>query len=57
MTQTTKKDYTAPNLELVLVKMEESVAAGSANIIPTDLNQQAYEQWETNPEETRPVNW
>ncbi len=52
-----KKEYTAPQLEINFVGMEESIAAGSANIVPTDLNQQVYEQWDTKPEVTEEIIW
>ncbi|MDE5430987.1 hypothetical protein KRE40_02070 [Elizabethkingia meningoseptica] len=57
MNKKQKKEYKAPKLELTLVKMEEGIANGSARVVPTDINQKVYEQWDTNPEDTRPVNW
>ncbi|HFK5571596.1 hypothetical protein [Elizabethkingia meningoseptica] len=57
MNETQKKEYTAPQLEINFVGMEESIAAGSANIVPTDLNQQVYEQWDTKPEVTEEIIW
>ncbi|MCL1674474.1 hypothetical protein [Elizabethkingia meningoseptica] len=57
MSKKQKKEYTPPKLELTLVKMEEGIANGSAKVVPTDINQKVYEQWETNPEDKQDVIW
>ncbi|WP_407481827.1 hypothetical protein [Elizabethkingia meningoseptica] len=57
MNETQKKEYTAPQMEVTLINMEEGVAAGSARVVPTDLNDKVYEQWDTNTEDTRPFDW
>ncbi|MDE5490996.1 hypothetical protein [Elizabethkingia meningoseptica] len=57
MSKKQKKEYTPPKMELTLVKMEEGIANGSAKVVPTDINQKVYEQWETNPEDKQDVIW
>ena len=44
-------------VEAVHVKMEEGIANGSARVVPTDINQKVYEQWDTIPEDKHDVNW
>ncbi len=57
MNKIQKKEYVAPQFELNVVKMEEGIANGSAKVVPTDINQKVYEQWETNPEDKQDVIW
>ncbi|WP_407481825.1 hypothetical protein [Elizabethkingia meningoseptica] len=57
MNETQKKEYTTPKLELTIITMEEGIANGSARVVPTDINQKVYEQWDTNPEDKHDVNW
>ncbi|HFK5571636.1 TPA: hypothetical protein ACG0AO_003465 [Elizabethkingia meningoseptica] len=57
MNEIQKKEYVAPQFELNVVKMEEGIATGSAKVVPTNTSGEVYEQWDTNPQDTRPIDW
>ncbi|WP_336665135.1 hypothetical protein [Elizabethkingia meningoseptica] len=44
-------------MELTIIAMEEGIANGSARVVPTDINQKVYEQWDTTPEDKQDIDW
>lgn len=52
-----KRPYESPEIQLVCVELEHSIAAGSAAINPHDMNNQVLEEWEVDPDDNRTINW
>lgn len=57
MNEKQKKEYVAPHVEITFVIMEEGIAAGSARVLPTNINEEVLEEWEVSPEDKRPIVW
>ncbi|AJW65291.1 hypothetical protein VO54_03866 [Elizabethkingia miricola] len=52
-----KKKYEAPKIEVVLVKMEQGIAAGSATVSPLDtVNGTVKEEWDTE-DQSGTIEW
>lgn len=41
------KEYLSPQIDVLVVEMENGIAAGSATTVPTDTNQQIQEDWDS----------
>ncbi|AMR40349.1 hypothetical protein A4C56_02755 [Elizabethkingia anophelis] len=41
------KEYLSPQIDVLIVEMENGIAAGSATTVPTDTNQQIQEDWDS----------
>ncbi|HFK5529536.1 TPA: hypothetical protein ACGZ92_002557 [Elizabethkingia anophelis] len=52
-----KKEYVPPKLNLVYIEMEQGIAAGSANVQPTDINNQVKEDWDTAQDVNNTIDW
>ncbi|RBI91965.1 hypothetical protein DSC47_11890 [Elizabethkingia miricola] len=52
-----KAKYIPPLLHVIEVEMEYGIAAGSAQTVSPDLNGKVKDEWETAPNDDRPVEW
>lgn len=52
-----RKIYDSPKLELIMLQMEEGIAAGSARVVLTDQTGDVIEEWETGTDRTNDINW
>lgn len=53
-----KLPYEAPEITVLSVELEHSIAAGSALVMPENhLNNQVLEEWYVDPDEERTINW
>lgn len=55
--ETEKKDYIAPELEVIRVEMEQGIAAGSATVNPADNNNEIKDEWEKDPDNNNSMDW
>lgn len=53
----TKKTYTSPTLEVQIIEFEQCIAVGSATVIPVDSSTAVQDEWETELNDTRTINW
>ncbi|MCT4139116.1 hypothetical protein [Elizabethkingia anophelis] len=51
------KEYIAPSIEITYVEMEQGIAAASATVIPTNVNGDVSQQWETDVDTTGNYDW
>ena len=60
-TKTGKKisttNYASPRMQVVKVYLEQSIAAGSAKIWPTDTSHVVQEEWEIGEDRTTDLPW
>jgi hypothetical protein len=56
-TKTQKKEYVAPVFTAISVQMEASIAAGSANVQPTDSNQDVKSEWNNGGDKNGSTGW
>ncbi|WP_343566088.1 hypothetical protein [Sphingobacterium sp.] len=52
-----KKKYVAPRLAATSVAMEASIAAGSANVQPTNSNQEVKSEWNNEGDKNGSMAW
>lgn len=51
-----KKHYTSPTITIESIKIEHSIAAGSAQVIPFE-NNEANHHWDNNITDDRELYW
>ncbi|MBB6131653.1 hypothetical protein [Mucilaginibacter lappiensis] len=54
-----KHKYVAPTLEVLLIKLEQGIAVGSAsaNVTPTDASNNVQDSWGADTDDNRTINW
>ncbi|WP_407481754.1 hypothetical protein [Elizabethkingia meningoseptica] len=52
-----KSAYIAPTLEVIIIKMEQGIAAGSATVKPGNLSGTISHEWDTDPERDETIDW
>lgn len=57
MNNTAKKDYTSPKVEVCDIMLERGFVAGSAVIRPMNPSNQIVDEWDTEDNETKSINW
>lgn len=57
MKKDSKKEYETPTIGVVHLEMEQGIAAGSAVVRPTDVNNEVFEEWQVDPDDERIINW
>ncbi|HAY3541094.1 hypothetical protein [Elizabethkingia anophelis] len=56
-TQERKKVYSPPTIDIILVEMEQGIAAQSSSIISTDVDNEIYEEWKDIKEISTEFDW
>lgn len=57
MSNPSKRPYESLSLTVLQIEIEQSIAAGSANVTPINSNQQVMEEWEEDPTDNRTIVW
>lgn len=52
-----KKEYVSPEIEVSYVEAEEGIATGSALVLPPDSAGDVQEQWDSDSNDGRTVDW
>ncbi|PUB26354.1 hypothetical protein C8J95_11137 [Elizabethkingia sp. YR214] len=52
-----KQEYITPRVSLLLMEMEQGIAAGSARVLPSNSGGQVQEEWTTDPDDNRTIEW
>lgn len=52
-----KQEYITPRVSLLLMEMEQGIAAGSARVLPPNSGGQVQEEWTTDPDDNRTIEW
>ncbi|MCT4216652.1 hypothetical protein HZP46_14410 [Elizabethkingia anophelis] len=52
-----KEEYVSPEVETSLVEVEEGIATGSARVLPPDFGGNVQEQWDSDSDDSRTVEW
>jgi len=52
-----KQEYITPRVSLLLMEMEQGIAAGSARVLPQNSGGQVQEEWTTDPDDNRTIEW
>ncbi|MBB6131645.1 hypothetical protein [Mucilaginibacter lappiensis] len=54
-----KPQYVVPNLEVLLIELEQGIAVGSAsaNVTPTDASNNVQDSWGADTDDNRTINW
>jgi hypothetical protein len=52
-----KADYESPSLTVIVLKMEQGIAAGSAAVVSSNTNGQVLETWETGTDREGDIPW
>lgn len=52
-----KKAYLPPSFAIGSVELEQSVAAGSANTVPTDAGNNINKEWSVDANESKTIDW
>lgn len=52
-----RRVYETPEIKVICVELEHSIAAGSAKISPKNSSGQVYERWEEDIDDTRTLEW
>ncbi|MCL1664645.1 MAG: hypothetical protein LBE39_15490 [Flavobacteriaceae bacterium] len=50
-----KQEYTPPVIHVMLVEMENGIAAGSATTVPNNINKEVLDEWEEDPNDSRNI--
>ena len=57
MKKHTRIKYETPTLNLILVEMEQGIAASSVTITPPDGSLVIQEEWQVDDDVTRTIEW
>ncbi|WP_157836797.1 hypothetical protein [Sphingobacterium deserti] len=57
MKKVTKLVYVSPSIDMAIISIEGSIAAGSAQVRPVNPNQQASDEWDVQPDVDRTYTW
>jgi hypothetical protein len=49
--------YVSPKLKLIMLQMEQDIAAGSAAVVSSNTNGQVLETWETGTDREGDIPW
>lgn len=49
--------YTTPKISLLILELEEGLAAGSATVRSQDAQQNVLDEWDVQPDDTRNIDW
>ncbi|WP_185114050.1 hypothetical protein, partial [Elizabethkingia anophelis] len=52
-----KQEYFAPVVEVLLLEMEQGVAAGSAKVLPPNSGGAVQEEWIQGDDDNRTIEW
>lgn len=52
-----KRPYVSPDVKVLDIELEHSIAAGSAEVTPTNINGTIMEEWEEDPDDNRTFDW
>ncbi|WP_165799045.1 hypothetical protein [Sphingobacterium corticibacter] len=52
-----RRTYLAPTLDIFIVELENSIAAGSAQVVVQSANQDVDHVWESNIADDREIYW
>ncbi|MFZ4861608.1 hypothetical protein ACL9RF_05430 [Sphingobacterium sp. Mn56C] len=52
-----KKSYSSPEITSFNVRLENTIAAGSASVRPGNNNDEVYEQWTDDGTEIKDLDW
>lgn len=52
-----KRPYESPEIKMISIELEHSIAAGSAMVKPENMNNQVMEEWEEDPDDYRTIEW
>ena len=52
-----RKEYLPPTIEIFIVEMEQGIAAQSAVVISTNVNNEVKEGWETGDDVSKELDW
>lgn len=52
-----KQEYFAPNISVSLIEMEQGIAISSARVLPPNSGGQVQEEWTTDPDDNRTIEW
>ncbi|OPC04876.1 hypothetical protein BAS09_04100 [Elizabethkingia ursingii] len=52
-----KKEYLPPSIEVDVIELEQGIAAGSAVVVPTTVNGDVSQEWDTDTDTTGTYNW
>ncbi len=52
-----KKKYVAPEIYVETIYLEGSIVVGSAVVKPVNKHNQIYDEWETDTDEMKSINW
>ncbi|WP_407481018.1 hypothetical protein [Elizabethkingia meningoseptica] len=55
--ETLKQGYSSPVLHVLLIEMEEGIAAGSARVSPTNTTGEVKEEWIIGDDDNRTIEW
>lgn len=56
-TKTQKKEYVPPKVSVILIEMEQGIAAGSARVTPVSATSQVEQEWETGTDRDTTINF
>ncbi|WP_118195470.1 hypothetical protein [Albibacterium indicum] len=52
-----RRPYLSPDIQVINLELEHSIAAGSAEVTPTNMNGTILEEWEEDPDDNRTFEW
>ncbi|MCL1665740.1 hypothetical protein M2T82_08805 [Elizabethkingia ursingii] len=52
-----KLEYITPRVSSFLMEMEQGIATGSARVLPPNSGGQVQEEWTTDPDDNRTIEW
>ncbi|MCL1655443.1 MULTISPECIES: hypothetical protein [Elizabethkingia] len=52
-----KEEYIPPKIDMFLIEMENGIATGSAKVLPSNSDNQVQEEWATDPDDNRTIEW
>lgn len=52
-----RRDYTAPALEMSILKMEQGIAAGSATVVAPNNSSEVLEEWDIGTDRNTDIIW
>lgn len=52
-----RRRYVSPDIQVINLELEHSIAAGSAEVTPTNMDNTIIEEWEVDTDDTRTLEW
>lgn len=56
-TNNLKEVYISPRIQVILLALEQGIAAGSATLTPTTTNDYPQESWDNADDDDHMINW